>query len=80
VFIGGATYIVLLQGDNSTIKTGQNQTNKIAVVAKGATLTFFANEQRIGQVQDSHNLNGLIGLVALSGTEAAYNHAKVWTL
>jgi hypothetical protein len=81
VEIGGITNgKILLSGLSSAINTGQKQTNKIAVVANGATLTFFANEQQIGQVQDGSYAEGMIGLIAYPGTEAAYNNAKIWTL
>ena len=76
--------IQLLQNSNSpAINTGLNHTNTIAVVASSSTLTFYINQQRIDQVQDSSYTEGSIGLMAYSvnhATEVAYNHAKFWML
>ena len=71
-------------GSTSALHTGLSHQNKIAVVASDSTLTFYANEQQIVQVQDSSYTSGTIALIANSGqgnaTDVAYSNATLWTL
>jgi hypothetical protein len=69
-------------GSSAAITTGLNQSNVIAVVAQGSTLSIYVNKQKIASASDSTFSHGQIGLVADSyshPTEVAFNDVKVWT-
>jgi hypothetical protein len=70
-------------GSSAAIVTGLNQTNTIAVVAQGSTLTIYVNKQKITSVTDSTFTHGQIGVFADSinhPTTVTFSNAKVWTL
>ncbi|MGZ3618416.1 MAG: family 16 glycoside hydrolase [Ktedonobacteraceae bacterium] len=72
----------LAGGSSAAITTGLNQTNTIAVVAQGSTLSVYVNKQKIATANDSTFTHGQISLVADSynhPTEVTYNNVKVWT-
>jgi hypothetical protein len=72
----------LAGGSSAAIMTGLNQTNVIAAVAQGSTLSIYVNKQKIASASDSTFSHGQIALFADSNshpTEAAFNNAKVWT-
>ncbi len=78
----GRTRLVLQQGTSPAIKTGLNQTNLLAVVAQGSSITVYINGQNIAQISDSTTSQGLIGLAADptdQPAEVAFIDAKVWT-
>ncbi len=73
----------LLSGSSGAINQGLNQTNVVAVVVKGNTITLYVNQQKIDSVTDNTFSHGQIGVIAydITGpTEVVYNNAKVWTL
>src|SRR5207249_2537573 len=73
---------ILKQGSSPAIKTGLNQTNLIAVVAKGNSLVLYVNKQPITSVNDGTYSNGQIGVIAESienTTEVTFSNAQVWT-
>jgi len=63
--------------------SGYNQSNVIAVVVRGNTLTLYVNQQRVDAVTDGTFSHGLIGL-ASDGTNQAsqvsFSDVKVWKL
>jgi len=71
---------------SSAIHQGIGQTNLIAVVAQGSTITVYVNHQQLASVNDSTYSHGQLGLAAspfTTGghpTEVAYTNAKVWKL
>jgi hypothetical protein len=72
----------LAGGSSAAIVTGLNQTNTIAVVAQGSTLSIYVNKQKIASANDSTFTHGQIGVFADSNntpTDVAFNNAKVWT-
>jgi hypothetical protein len=72
----------LAGGTSAAIVTGQNQTNVIAVVAQGSTLTIYINKQKVSSASDSTFSHGQIGLFAHANndpTEVAFSNVKVWT-
>ena len=79
-------YKLVVNGASTAIKTGLNQTNLIAVVARGNTLELYVNEQFITRVVDNTYNYGQIGVLASpfgnSGnpTEVVFSNAKVWKL
>jgi len=73
----------LTSGSNPAINHGLNQTNLIAVVAKGDTFMLYVNHQPIDKVTDSTYTGGRIGVVAYPNTnptEVAFSNLKVWKL
>jgi len=73
----------LTSGSNSAITQGLNQTNLIAIVAKGNTIMLYVNHQPIDKVTDSTYTGGKIGFVAYPNTkptEVAFSDLKVWRL
>jgi hypothetical protein len=76
----------LLKSGNasSIIKTGLNQTNLVAVVAKGSELYLFVNQQYLDKVSDSTYKSGQIGVFggdfASTSSDVTFTNAKVWTI
>jgi len=69
----------LTSGFSSYIAIGPNQTNVIAVVAKGSRIDLYANNSYIDEVNDSSSLRGHIGVVADAGSDVVFRNIKVWT-
>jgi serine/threonine protein kinase len=70
-------------GSSPAITIGLNQTNLIAVVARGNTIDLYVNNQRITSMSDGSSSQGQIG-VAVSDvngppSEVVFRDAKVWT-
>ncbi|SRR5712692_2328684 len=77
------TFITLQKGSSPAITPGLNQTNLLAVVAQGSTLTVYVNHQQIASVTDPTYNHGQLGVEAAPKnhpTEVVFNNAKVWTL
>src|SRR5713226_9502843 len=73
----------LSSGSNPAITHGLNQTNLIAVVAKGNSIMLYVNHQPIAKVTDSTYTGGKIGFVAYPNTnptDVAFSNLKVWRL
>ena len=74
----------LIGNSSAAIKTGLNQSNVAAVVAKGSSIVLYVNGHIVGSVNDNTLSSGAIGFGAnapFTGfTEVAYNDTKVWTL
>jgi hypothetical protein len=81
----GADYPTLTNGTSAAINQGLNQTNVIAVVAQGNTITLYVNHHQIADVTDSNYSHGQIGFLAspqANGghqTEVVFSNARVWT-
>jgi hypothetical protein len=79
-------YLELKSGRSSFIKQGINQTNLIAVVVQGNTITLYVNHQKIAlPLADSTFSHGRVALEAgLSNpgnpTEVVFSNVKIWTL
>ncbi len=82
----GSSFPLLTSGNSVAINQGLNQTNLVAVVAQGSSITLYVNHQSIASVTDSTYSHGQIGFIVgpfgNSGhsTEAIFSNAKVWTL
>ncbi len=73
----------LTSGSSSAIKTGLNQSNLVAVLARGSQIYLYVNGQYLASAQDSTYKNGAIGVIAEDDghpTEALFSDAKVWKL
>lgn len=73
-----------LKSDTSQlINQGLDQTNLVAIVARGDSISFYVNKQLVTTVTDSTYSQGQIGVVAqdlTNPTEVVYSNAKVWQL
>lgn len=73
----------LLSNSTTLFKRGLNQTNTIAVVARGGAIYFFINGQYLDNVNNSTFASGKIGVFAESNTnstDVAFSNAHVWQL
>lgn len=77
---------LLVSKFSPAIKQGLNQSNTIAVVATGTTITLYVNGKQLASKQDSTFTHGQIGVLASPApntsdlTEVAYTNVRVWTL
>jgi hypothetical protein len=81
--VNGSTTHILQRGSSSVIKKGLNQTNLIAVVAQGSSITLYVNRQSIAHAGDSSLSHGLIALAADATdqpAEVAFANTNVWAL
>ena len=81
-FGAGAQTRELTGNTSAAIHSGLNQINVLAVVARGSTITLYANQQQLSSVTDQTNNQGFIGVLAENNgnsTEAAYQNASTWT-
>lgn len=78
----GKEYNILRKGTNSAIKRGQHQTNLVAVVANGSSISIYVNNQFIDSVQDSTYTQGEIGLYGYGEAppDIMGNDIRVWKL
>ena len=73
----------LSNGQSSAMKGGHNQTNVLAVLAKGTSIYIFVNQQYVTSVTDSTYKQGAVGVMAQddsSPTNVAFTNAKLWKL
>ncbi len=75
----------VLHKDTSVfIKTGLNQANVLAIVARGNTIYLFINQQYITSASDSTYHDGQIGVFGGDYTQApadvVFSHIQVWKL
>lgn len=74
----------LAAGKSAAIKTGQNQTNRVAVAARGHRIDIYVNGQWIIAATDTTSAAGKIGLLGVDFSSAAvkvvYSNAQIWLL
>ncbi|MBV9228188.1 MAG: zinc ribbon domain-containing protein [Chloroflexi bacterium] len=92
IFGSDGTYTLTLWKDNTHssalktgtaagFKTGFNQANLIAVIARGSNIYLYVNKQYIASVTDGTLSSGIIGMGVDSNaqlTEAAFRNLQVW--
>jgi hypothetical protein len=69
----------LYKASSSVIKTGLEQTNRIAVVALGSSIGLYVNGQLLQKVTNTTYVEGLFGILAENTGEVLYNNARLWT-
>jgi hypothetical protein len=70
-------------GDGTAVKKGLNQSNLIIAVAQGKTLTMYVNSQKVAQEQDTTDVQGGLGVIAIdqnNPTDATFSDATLWKL
>lgn len=73
----------LSSGQSTAMKGGHNQTNLLAVLARGTSITIFVNQQYITSVTDSTYTQGAVGVMAQddsSPTNVSFTNARLWKL
>jgi eukaryotic-like serine/threonine-protein kinase len=75
-------YTLLNNGLSTAIKRGKNQTNLIAVVANGSTISAYINHQLVDQLQDTTYKQGKVGIYGYGQTlvDIEAQNVKVWSL
>src|SRR5581483_911981 len=76
-------YTLLTSGTNTAIKRGLNQTNLVAGVANGNTISVYVNNQFVDTIQDTaYSNNGEIALFVEgnNGEEATASDVRVWRI
>lgn len=71
----------LMNSTASAFKTGLNQTNQIAILARGKTITLYVNGTYVDTVDDATFGSGEIGVFAEDNQESAeiaFSQAQVW--
>ena len=74
---------VVRQGTNPAIHTGLNQSNLIAVVAIGNSISLYVNNNFLVKVTDSTYSSGQIGVAASensNATDVIFSNARVWKM
>lgn len=73
---------VLRTGTSEFIRTGLNQVNTLAVIARGSSLYLYINQQYITSARDTTYIAGQIGVFggnyALAPADVVFSHAQVW--
>jgi len=80
---GGLILKVLQNASTPAIKTGLNQLNQLAVVARGSKMYLYINQQYVDLMTDSSSSSGMIGVTSLKfggSPELAFSDAQVWKL
>lgn len=76
-----STFKNLTTGFSAAITQGLNQTNTIAILARGSNFYLYANNQFITQFTESSSATGAIGVFGVdnsSGLDVAFTNAEVW--
>jgi hypothetical protein len=79
----GGHYTRLLDEPVAALHTGYNQSNLLAVVARGNTLDLYINKQKIGSFTDNTLHDGMFALFAAAfgnQTEATFRNVNIWRL
>ncbi len=83
-----STTKVALQGHSAAIPSGLSHWNTLTVAASDQHLTFWANNTRLGQIDDSSYTSGNVGVCAGDYndpsqsmlTDALFRNAQVWQI
>jgi hypothetical protein len=76
-------YKILSSGTNGAIKRGLNQSNLIAAVANGTTISVYVNNEFIASVHDTTYTNGQRGIYGEGDNGPAdiiASNTRVWRL
>ena len=75
---------VLRQGTSALIRTGLNQVNTLAVIARGSSIYLYINQKYIASASDSSYHAGQIGVFGGNVTQApadvVFSRVQVWNL
>lgn len=78
----GTRDYVLHKGTSAFIRTGLNQVNTLAIVARGSSIYLYINQQYVTGASDSSYHAGQIGVFGgnynQAPTDVAFQHVQVW--
>jgi len=81
---GGEFISIVDWTQTAVVETGPDAVNRIAVLADGASITLFINDQVVDEVEDTSFTSGWLGLSASApgegGIEVAFDDMRVWDL
>jgi hypothetical protein len=81
---GQTSLKILAEGTSQAIHTGANQSNLLAVIARGSTIDLYANKQYLNGVTDNTAVSGLIGVFGQNiqggAVDVLFSSIKVWQL
>ncbi|HLI09732.1 MAG TPA: hypothetical protein VKV40_24430 [Ktedonobacteraceae bacterium] len=83
LYNGSKHSATLASGYSTAITTGLNQSNQLAVYARGSTFSLFANGQYITSLKDGTLSSGQIGVAALDynvPSQVTFSNARVWII
>lgn len=82
--VDGAPVFLAAPAFSGAVHTGQGASNRLGVLAEGASLTFLVNDVTVHTLQDNALRHGMSGLGASvfgeEGAEMAYDDLRVWAL
>lgn len=84
-YTGGDQTEELTRGVALNYERGLGQTNLLALVARGSSLTLYLNHEQVVQITDGRYRSGQLALLSVpladggQPTEVAYRNLKVWT-
>lgn len=70
---------ILMSSQSSSINVTPNQTNLLAIIARGNKLYVYINKQFVNSVTDNTSSAGAIGVVCFRDTDITFSNAQVWT-
>ena len=82
--VNGSNVSTLTSGNSPAIKQGVGQSNLVAVVAQGKTITIYINHQQVTSITNSTFTQGKIGFEATANgtkghaTEVVFSNVRVW--
>lgn len=82
-YTGEGKPATLARGNADQFRTGANQENTLAVVARGEKIALYLNGQQLTAFNDATHSSGQIGVIIYDTgrpTEVAFSDAKVWAL
>lgn len=83
LYNGANQATTLLQGNNTAINVGVNQTNQLMVMADQTTITILVNSTYLGAITDSTLTSGQIGVGVINNNtpiDATFANVEVWKL
>ncbi len=78
-----SVYTPLFAGQSPAVKTGNDQFNRLTVIAQGSEMDMFINGLPAAKINDGTYTSGRIGVFTdsdASGAEILFRNAQVWKL
>jgi hypothetical protein len=76
----GPDFKGLVGGTITGFNRGLQQTNTIAIVARGSQIDIYVNQVGIARVNDSTYSQGGVGVIGWTNSNVAFSNAKLWTV
>ncbi len=76
----GPDFKGLVGGTITGFNRGLQQTNTIAIVARGSQIDIYVNQVGIARVTDSTYSQGGVGVIGWINSDVAFSNAKLWTV